>query len=54
MQLDPPEIPERRPELTSPNPEIPKQRLELTGPSPKSQREQIIPFVQIQDTLSST
>jgi hypothetical protein len=53
MQLDPPEIPEQRPELTGPNPEIPEQRLELTGPNPEAQSQQIIPFVPIQDTLSS-
>jgi hypothetical protein len=53
MQLDPLEIPEQRPELTGPNPEIPEQRLELTGPNPESQNQQIIPFVPIQDTLSS-
>jgi hypothetical protein len=36
MQLDPPELPEHRPELTGPNPEVLSQ--------------QIIPFVPIQDT----
>jgi hypothetical protein len=42
MQLDPPEIPEQRPELTGPN------------PNPKAQSQQIVPFVPIQDTPPST
>jgi hypothetical protein len=53
MQLDPPEIPEQRPELPGPNPEVPEQRLQLTGPNPEAQDQQIIPFVPIQDTPSS-
>jgi hypothetical protein len=36
MQLDPPEIPKKRPETLWSKPEIPEQRLQLTGPNPEA------------------